>query len=180
MFCPRAFWSFLRSLWNIVETLLCFLMDKKETDDTHIARHVRYAKSSSSVNVKVEQKIFSVKVWYCSEAALSVFPLRSCLSNTSHFTISKTSASWLCFSFSVRELMSHRLEVSPQLHHSPIKTHFIMLLTCFDNLANSVQAKAELSNSNIASASCTSHMGSGSKHTNTGMDTSPESSRPSD
>lgn len=44
-------------------------MDKKETDDTHIARHVRYAKSSSSVNVKVEQKIFSVKVWYCSEAA---------------------------------------------------------------------------------------------------------------
>ena len=34
-------------------------MDKKETDDTHIARHVQHAQSSSSVDMKIKQKLLS-------------------------------------------------------------------------------------------------------------------------
>ena len=117
-------------------------------------------------------------------AALSVFPLWSDLSNTSHFIIptSKHQPHYSSpASLSVR--LNHSLGVFPKgllnrqmAHHDLLITCFIKRLICFDSLAYSVHARSELSNSNIASASCTSDVPSESTvHMTSGMETCQES-----
>lgn len=83
---------------------------------------------------------------------------------TFHNTDIQTSASLFCFGlcqwdwitlwrFFQKGLLNRRMA-----HHDLLITCFIKRLICFDNLAYSVHAQSKLSNSNIASASCTSNM----------------------